>query len=544
MGYFFLTVAYTFLVPFLLHIFFFTNSIFLPPFVFILFMLAFAFGTMFLYGYLTIRFKKHPDKPDSMTGLYFPVFFPLIWYLFLNGYCNLKNISIYGGLFSLILILLSFNGFGLLVILQDVAYGSSSGMLIFLLNLLGDRNCIFLLNLLYYAVLILGFAVGERLASGRRDIHRNPFKKHKKIIIASIVFIFIAYGYTESVYQMRHENILPSGHADYGFAYEGGYSSINLKPYYVENEENILAKLDEPSDFTISNPADMPFLDGAEAAYPVYSAFANACYENIAGIQAMAKNKDNNEDMRTIMPVQFSNTIHAYEKLLDGEIDIFFGARPSEEQLQMAEDAGKVLVLTTIGKEAFVFFVNEENPVDSLSSEQIRAIYSGEINNWRKVGGKNKKILAFQRPENSGSQTMMEYFMGDIPLKEPLQTEYEDAMSGVIRHVAAYDNSASSIGYSFRYYTTIMMNAVENISDSTSEESTGIKFLTIDDVYPDTETIRSEEYPLTTQLYAITVRNAHPGGTYYEDIIEPFLEWMTGPQGQRIVADTGYVSLE
>ncbi|MCH5254240.1 MAG: substrate-binding domain-containing protein, partial [Lachnospiraceae bacterium] len=363
------------------------------------------------------------------------------------------------------------------------------------------------------------------------------------ILLCSFLVIF--YTMSEFVLFRHNRNLVSSADASYGFAYEGGYSSINLQPYYVDNEKNILAKLEESSDFIISNPADMPFLDGAEAAYPVYSAFANACYEDIAKIQDMAKNT-NGKNATSIMPVQFSNTIRAYQKLLDGKIDIFFGAKPSEEQFQMAEDAGKELVLTPIGKEAFVFFVNEENPVDSLRSEQIRSIYSGEINKWSQVGGKNERILAFQRPENSGSQTMMEYFMGDIPLKEPLETEYESSMGGLVRTIAAYDNGTSSLGYSFRYYASIMINDVANAnaSESDSEGSSGIKFLAVDGVYPDTETIRSEEYPLTTQLYAITVRNAHPDGTYYEDIIEPFLEWMTGPQGQQLVADTGYVSLE
>ena len=119
--------------------------------------------------------------------------------------------------------------------------------------------------------------------------------------------------------------------------------------------------------------------------------------------------------------VSFTNTIYAFEQLVSGNVDIFFGAHPSPAQQSLAESNGKELVLTTIGKEAFVFFVNEKNPVDSLSSEEIKDIYSGKVTNWEELGGKEGKIVAFQRPADSGSQTIMEKFMGDTPLIEPLK---------------------------------------------------------------------------------------------------------------------------
>lgn len=101
-----------------------------------------------------------------------------------------------------------------------------------------------------------------------------------------------------------------------------------------------------------------------------------------------------------------------------------------------------------------------------------------------------------------------------------------------------YENSASSLGYSFRYYTTIMM------AEADSEEAvTGIKPLAVDGVYPDAETIRSGEYPYTTELYAVTIANRTIKKNS-KSTINPFLTWLTGPQGQQIVAETGYVALE
>lgn len=522
MGYFILTLLYTMWIPFTIQFILFFADLYIElyigkiyPDLFLVLVPMLSFLAMMGYGRWVTDAKR--NHPKSMAAIYMPVFLPLLWYLFLTAIFNFNHVTIRGrsGVFFLILLVLNIYG--------SFFYETVGSGRIYL-RLLGD--------LLFYGVLIAGFAVGERRNAHSEDIKRTPFSAHWKPLIIGCGSIICFYTVSEiNIYQYREsQNLILSAHASYGFAYEGGYSSINLQPYYVNNESNILAKLDEPADFIISDPHRMPILDGAEAAYPVYSAFANACYEDIANIDDS--------------PIQFTNTIYAYERLLEGEVDIFFGAKPSEEQIQMANDYGKKLILTPIGKEAFVFFVNDRNPVDKLSSDQIRAIYSGEITNWNKVGGRNKKILAFQRPENSGSQTMMEYFMGDIPLKEPLETEYEEPMMGIVRSVAAYDNGKASIGYSFRYYASIMIsNSNEDLSNASA--SNGIKFLAIDGVYPDEETIRSGEYPLTTQLYAITVVDKNSlTGTYSKDTIEPFLKWMTGPQGQKIIADTGYISLE
>lgn len=389
----------------------------------------------------------------------------------------------------------------------------------------------------------LFFVLGERSAAKKRGIKRDKFKMKYIAVLAAYFAVFcggIAYYdyYTElttvtgsSEDRMRairgEMDWVPTGTNTngYGFAYEGGWSSVDLKPYYVENPENKLAKLNEPAELIISDVSKMPVLDGAEATYPVYSAFANACYENIAEIQEYAKSEKGIEK-NAPKPVQFTNTIEAYKSLVNGDVDIFFGSMPSPEQKQLAADAGKELVYTPIGKEAFVFFVSEDNPVDGLTSEQVRDIYSGKITNWRKVGGRNLPILAFQRPKNSGSQTRMEYFMGDVPLKEPLKAEFEISMVGVVSSVAGYQNKKNAIGYSFRYYATQMV---------LPDDSGHMKFLSLDGVYPSPESIADNSYPLTGQLYAVSLADND------NEYVEKLLEFMTSEQGRQIVRETGYI---
>ena len=81
--------------------------------------------------------------------------------------------------------------------------------------------------------------------------------------------------------------------------------------------------------------------------------------------------------------------------LINGRVDIIFALAPSEQQLAEAKRLGKELKLTPIGKEAFVFFVNEKNPVKSLTADEIKGIYSGEITNWKEVGGKRRTFVPF-----------------------------------------------------------------------------------------------------------------------------------------------------
>lgn len=144
----------------------------------------------------------------------------------------------------------------------------------------------------------------------------------------------------------------------------------------------------------------MPRLDGATALYPLYSAFVQAVYPQ--------DTYNSSIELTGNDLVLCTSTSEAYKRLIAGNADIIFAAAPSLAQTKQAKLAGRELKLTPIGREAFVFFVNKRNPVDSLTIEQIKDIYSGTVTNWSEVGGKKASIRAFQRAENSGSQTKLQ----------------------------------------------------------------------------------------------------------------------------------------
>ncbi len=277
----------------------------------------------------------------------------------------------------------------------------------------------------------------------------------------------------------------------------------------------VLAQLPGEPSLKFGEEDYLPRLDGATALLPIYSAFAAATYPMADYDVTDIKNS----------LVACATTAPAYEKLIDGDADIIFVAAPSQKQLDAAEEKGVELILTPIGKEAFVFFVNDQNKVDGLSTAEIRRIYGGEITNWNQVGGKNQKIRAFQRDEGSGSQSALLRLMEGHPLMEPPTEDVVYGMGGIVNRTADYRNFNDAIGFSFRYYVTSMLG------------DGGIKLLSIDGVYPSAESIRDESYPLSNVLYAVTLEDPHENA-------QALIDWILSDEGQQIVEEAGYVGIK
>ena len=304
---------------------------------------------------------------------------------------------------------------------------------------------------------------------------------------------------------------------------------IYITPYDSLWADSLIASLNEPP--TLSLTDSLPRLDGATALYPIYSAFARAVYpaDFWNAIHDDVELIDREIIPELIKPdageiITCTNTDGAYRRLIAGETDIIFVAGPSEGQSQMARDAGVELKLTPIGREAFVFFVNAQNPVKGLSINDIQRIYSGEVPNWREFGGKNTKIRAFQRPENSGSQTALIQFMGSTPLMTPPTEDVAGGMGGIISRVSSYRNYGNAIGYSFLFFAT------EMVSDNK------IKLLELNGIAPTRENVANKTYPYASEFYAITARIDNPNA-------EAFIKWILSEQGQYLIEKIGYTPL-
>ena len=290
--------------------------------------------------------------------------------------------------------------------------------------------------------------------------------------------------------------------------------SFDARLYRPFEENSLVKTLDEPSALRFTeNP---PRLDGATALYPVYSAFARAVFP------------DSFWDMDRTARLQYINcesTAGAYRNIVDGKADMIFVAGPSAEQEAYAKEKRVELKYTPIGREAFVFFVNPQNPVDALTVDQLRGIYSGKITRWEEVGAQGLGgILAFQRREGSGSQTALRKLMGDTVLMEAPKETMMDSMLGIVEATSDYRNFKNAIGYSFRFYCTELITDFQ------------VKLLRVNGVSPTRENIENGAYPLASSFFAVTRADA-------DENTRALLDWILSAQGQRLIDETGYTPI-
>jgi phosphate transport system substrate-binding protein len=302
------------------------------------------------------------------------------------------------------------------------------------------------------------------------------------------------------------------------------------EPYFiVSGDVTINSALPSELGFSpsLNLSEDLPRLDGATSFYPVYFMIGQEVYRG-------------NEDWEKSLTL--SRTEEAYNRLIRGETDVIFVLQPSDEQLRVAKDAGLELHLTSIAKEAFVFFVNERNPVSGLSIEQIQDIYQKTITNWKDLGGGEGEILAFQRPENSGSQTaMIKEVMKGKELSPPRLVELCMGMGIMVRHVAEYREDPGAIGYSFRFFTLYMVQYSPSRNayyrgPSRDPEVGRVKLLAIDGVAPTEENIRNGIYPLTVDVFAATAGTKNPHA-------QELIDWILSSEGQALIERVGYVGV-
>ena len=249
--------------------------------------------------------------------------------------------------------------------------------------------------------------------------------------------------------------------------------------------------------------------------------------------------------------LRFSTTSGAYNKIINGGTtngiiskyismntlmeeyhfnkrpDIVIATHPSTAELRMAADAGIELFIEPVCYDSFIFITHQDNPVDSLTIEQIQEIYKGKITNWKEVGGKDVDIVAYQREPNSGSQTAMEEMvMKGISMIKPPTEKVPIGMGMLIDAVSYYKNGTMSLGYTYKYYIDRLYTSPD------------IKILKVNGIMPSDENVRNKSYAFVTPYNAV-IRS-----TEVDEVGGRFLKWILSDEGQASISQAGYVSLE
>jgi len=215
--------------------------------------------------------------------------------------------------------------------------------------------------------------------------------------------------------------------------------------------------------------------------------------------------------------------------LINGTTDVANASRQIKpEEIEAIQASGTDPIEYKIARDAIAIIVHRDNPIDSLTLQQISDIYSGNINNWNELGGEKRPIVRLSRETNSGTHV---YFLekvlrlGDksnqtLFSQDTLLLPSSEVISAEIR------DNPNSIGYDGLGYVTEDMKVIAVAEDSDKKP-----------VLPSIETVNNNTYPISRNLYMYTAGEP-------PFFIMEYLDWIQSPEAQSIVIELGFVPLE
>jgi phosphate transport system substrate-binding protein len=217
--------------------------------------------------------------------------------------------------------------------------------------------------------------------------------------------------------------------------------------------------------------------------------------------------KANNPDVNIV--IQGGGSSVGIKAANDGTVDIGAASR------ELKSDEPN-LVKHLLARDGIAIIVPPSNPLTNLTKDQVIAIFAGNITNWSQVGGQNKAIDVVAREEGSGTRTAFEELvMGKALIKSDAILQ---PSNGAVKTAVSSDPQA--IGFiSFGYIDS------------------SVKALAINGVAATEENAKSGSYPIIRPLYFLT--KTQPTG-----LAKDFIDFCTGTEGQKIVAEEGYITVE
>ena len=207
--------------------------------------------------------------------------------------------------------------------------------------------------------------------------------------------------------------------------------------------------------------------------------------------------------------------------LFNGTTDICMASRdmkPKEYQDAKAKNLGVTRIAVSL--DGIAIFLNKENPVNDLSIPQLRAIYTGELTNWKEVGGPDATIILYGRENNSGTYA---YFKEHV-LQEDDFADRCQTLPGTASVVNALTKDSKGIGYGGIAWATTVKHAGVKATDTTAA------------IHPTTEAVSKGEYPISRELYFFL-----RGEPSVE--VKNFINWALSPEGQKVAESADYIPL-
>ncbi|MBN2461288.1 MAG: PstS family phosphate ABC transporter substrate-binding protein [Candidatus Cloacimonetes bacterium] len=198
-------------------------------------------------------------------------------------------------------------------------------------------------------------------------------------------------------------------------------------------------------------------------------------------------------------------------------IDIGSASRPvNKQEIEMLKNKNRDLIETAIALDAISIIIHPENPVENLTLVQLQKIYSGQIENWLALGGKDQKLVVISRDTPSGSFAVF----NEIVLEQ--KKVRSDALmlasnNAVATNVAVTPGAIGYVGIGY-----------------VNEQ---VKLISISGIKPETESIMNRAYPLTRELFMYTLASTR-------SLAQEFIDYLLAEQGQQIVEKQGYIRIK
>ncbi len=204
--------------------------------------------------------------------------------------------------------------------------------------------------------------------------------------------------------------------------------------------------------------------------------------------------------------------------LINGTTEIAAASRPMKdaEKQKLRARFNTLGQEFAVAKDGVTFYVNAKNPVASLTVEQLRSIYLGDVGNWKELGGPDQPIVLYSRENSSGTYV----FVKDELLKGQDYAPTAQTLPGTAAVVNAVAKELWGVGYGGAAYAAGIKPLKMKLGEGT-------------EVSADLENVKSGKYPLSRNLFFYTRGRPSPEA-------KAFIDFCLSPEGQQVVSKVGY----